>query len=82
MCVCVCVCMYILLKEKRAQSAGAVEYTTASLQGDKTPPTNIMVYGMKQSDAEALVMLNLWGMQSTLHYHRSQALTLARNSST
>ena len=36
------------------------------LQGGKIPPTNeCPAYGTKQSDGEALVILELWGMWST-----------------
>ena len=39
---------------------------TASLQRDKTPPTNMfLLYNIKQYDGEAPVMLELWGILST-----------------
>ena len=46
-----------------AQSAGAVECTTTSQQRGKT--SHQPGYDIKQSNGEALVMLELWGMQST-----------------
>ena len=50
-----------------AQSAGAVEYTDSfSAEGLDSPTANeCPVYDTKQSDGEAPVMLDLWGMQST-----------------
>ena len=49
-----------------AQSAGAVEYTAASLQRGKTPPprNECLGYDTKQSDGEVPAMLELWGMWS------------------
>ena len=38
---------------------------TTSLQRDKTPATKCFGYDTKQSDDEAPVMLELWGMWST-----------------
>ena len=37
------------------------------------PPQRMSRYDSKQSDGEIPVMLELWGMQRTLHCHRSQA---------
>ena len=46
-----------------AQSAGAVEYTTAPLQRSRTPhPNECPRYDTKQSDGEVPAMLELWGM--------------------
>ena len=45
-----------------AQTAGVVEYTDYS----KTPPNECPGYDTKQSDGKVPVMLELWGMQSTL----------------
>ena len=47
-----------------ARSGGAVEYT-ASLQRGKTLLNECPVYDTKQSDGEAPVMLELFGMRST-----------------
>ena len=50
-----------LLLYRIAQSAGAAEYT----ERGKTPPHNeCHGYDTKQSDNEAPVMLDLWGMRS------------------
>ena len=43
-----------------AQLVGAVEY-----RGIRTPPNECPGYDTKQSDGEAIVMLELWGMCST-----------------
>ena len=48
-----------------AQSAGAIEYTDCILAEGKDSPNECPGYGTKQSDGEATVMLELWGMQST-----------------
>ena len=49
-----------------AQSAGAVEYTNCiSAEESDLPPNECPEYDIKQSDAEAPVMLELWGMWST-----------------
>ena len=49
-----------------AQSVGVCNTLTASLQSGKMPPTHKCPgYDTKQSDGEAPVMLELWGMQST-----------------
>ena len=39
---------------------------TASLQTSETPPNECPGYDLKQSDGETSVMLELWGMRSTL----------------
>ena len=44
-----------------AQLAGAVEYTDCTCAPNKCPG-----YNTKQSDDEVPVMLELWGMRSTL----------------
>ena len=51
-----------------AQLAGAVEYINCtSAEGYNPPPPNeCPEYDTKQSDGEVPVMLELWGMQSTL----------------
>ena len=61
--------LYEYTKLDVAQSAGAVEYTDYfSTEGyDECPGFNT-----KQSDSVVTVMLELWGMRSTLHCHRSQ----------
>ena len=49
-----------------AQSAGAVEYTyCTSEEGVRPPPHDCPGYDTKQSNGEAPVMLELWGMRST-----------------
>ena len=50
-----------------AQSARAVEYTDCiSAEGVRPPPTPTSALDMtQQSDGEAPVILELWGMQST-----------------
>ena len=55
-----------------AQSAGAVEYTDCTSAEGKTPPNGCPGYDTKQSDGEVPAVLELWGMRSTLHCHRSQ----------
>ena len=47
------------LNTSSAQSAGAVEYT------DCISAMSVLVYDIKQSDGEAPVMLELWGMLNT-----------------
>ena len=44
---------------------GLQDTPIASLHRDKNPPTSVLDYYTKQSDGEAPVMLELWGMQST-----------------
>ena len=62
-------CNYIYtedLLELTAQSAGAVEYTNCiTAEGVRPPPIEYPGYDNKQSDGEAPVMLELWGIQST-----------------
>ena len=49
-----------------AHLAGAVEYNDCTYAEERLPPPNVCPgYGTKQSDGEAPVMLELWGMQST-----------------
>ena len=49
-----------------AQSAGAVEYTDCtSAEGSDPLPNECPGYDTKQSNGDVLVMLGLWGMQST-----------------
>ena len=47
-----------------AQSAGAVEYTYYISVEEKDFSNKCPGYGIKQSNGEAPVMLELWGMQS------------------
>ena len=47
-----------------AQSAGAAKYTNCISAEGKTPSNKCPEYDTKQSDGEAPVMLELWGMQS------------------
>ena len=56
----------LVLNNPQAQSAGAVEYANCISAESKTPPANKSpAYDIKQSDGEAPVMLEVWGMQST-----------------
>ena len=48
-----------------AQSAGAVEYTDCT-SAEGYPHNKCPGYDTKQSDGEVLVMLELWGICSTL----------------
>ena len=48
-----------------AQSAGAVEYTDCISREESDSPNEYPGNDIKQSDSEAPVMLELWGMQST-----------------
>ena len=48
-----------------AQLTGAVEYTDC-FSAEGYPPNECPGYDTKQSDGEVPVMLDLWGMQSTL----------------
>ena len=50
-----------------AQLAGAVEYSTFLQRGKNPPlpPNDYCGYETKQSDGEASVILELWGMRST-----------------
>ena len=48
-----------------AQSAGAAEYTDCIFTEDADFPNECPEYDTKQSDGEALVMLELGGMWST-----------------
>ena len=58
----------IVIWSYTAQSAGsgAMNTPTAPLQRGKTPSNEYPGYDIKQSDGDALVMLELWEMQSTL----------------
>ena len=53
------------LSSKLCQLAGIVEYNNTSVQRVKTPTNECPRYDIKQSDCEAPVMLELWGMKST-----------------
>ena len=48
-----------------AQSAGAAEYTNCIYVQGQDFPNECPVYDTKQSDGEAPVMLELWGIQCT-----------------
>ena len=48
-----------------AQSTGAAKYTDCISAEEYNSPNECRGYDTKQSDAEASVMLDLWGMQST-----------------
>ena len=48
-----------------SQSAGAVEYTDRISAEWQDSPNECPRYNTKQSDSEAPVMLELWGMRST-----------------
>ena len=58
--------MKLLIQNLLAQSAGAVEYTDCSCAEGQDSPNNRPVYDTKQSDNEIPVMMELWGMRSTL----------------
>ena len=47
---------------------GLLNTPTASLQRGKIPPNEFPVYDTKQSDCEVPVMLEIWGMWSTLSF--------------
>ena len=49
----------------QSQSAGAVEYTDCISAEEYDSPNENPAYDTKQSDGEVLVILQLWGMQST-----------------
>ena len=49
----------------QASSTGAAEYTNCISAGAVRPHNECSVYDTKQSDGEAPIMLELWGMQST-----------------
>ena len=58
--------MHIIYIKNRAQSAGVVEYTNCIAVERLDPtPNECPGYDTKQSDGEALLMLELWGMYST-----------------
>ena len=48
-----------------AQSDGAVEYTDCTSAEGLDTPNECTEYDTKQSDGEAPVMLELWGIRST-----------------
>ena len=54
------------IRKKIAQLAGAVEYTNCYFAQGQDPTNKCPGYDTKQSDGEIPVMLELWGMQSTL----------------
>ena len=47
------------------QSAGTVEYADCISAVGQDSPNECREYDTKRSDGEALLMLDLWGMQST-----------------
>ena len=49
-----------------AQSPGAVEYTNCIAAEGLDSPNECPDYDTKESDGEAPVMLQFWGMQGTL----------------
>ncbi len=53
------------INDKLAQSAGAAEYTVCISEERQDFPNECPGYDTKQSDGEAPVMLELWGMWST-----------------
>ena len=55
-----------LTKHTMAQSAGATKYTDCIFAEALDSHIEYSGYNTKQSDCEAPVMLELWGMQSTL----------------
>ena len=71
----------ILIKMMVAQSAGAVQFPDCSSAGGKTPSRSVL-YVTKQSDGEAPVMLELWGMKSAPFVAITPRFTLARSGST
>ena len=52
------------VKKQLAQSAEAVEYTICFFAEGKPHPRRMSRYDSKQSDDEASVMLELWGMSA------------------
>ena len=48
-----------------AQSCGALESTDSFSAKGQDSPSECLAYDTKQSDGEAPVMLELWGMRST-----------------
>ena len=55
----------LLDNSELAQLAGAVEYTDCISAEGCNFPNEFLGYDIKQSDGEAPVMLELWGMWST-----------------
>ena len=64
-----------------AQSAVAAEYIDCISVEDEDSPNECPDYDTKQSDAEAYVMLELWGMQSSHLLERNKWLLCISNSS-
>ena len=54
------------------QSTGAIEYTVCISAEEYDSSNECPEYDSKQSDDEAPIMLELWGMQSIHHCHCSQ----------
>ena len=65
-----------------AQSAGAAEYTDCIIAEGQDSTNECLRYDTKQSDGEASIMLELWGMQSTLFIAIVPRFTLAQIGST
>ena len=58
--------LWNLTQPNSAQLAGAVDYTDYFFAESLDPaPNKCPDYDIKQSDCEASVMLEVWGMQST-----------------
>ncbi len=57
--------MQLVLARFFPSRVGLLITPTASLQRGKTPPHECLGYDTKQSDSEALVRLELWGIQCT-----------------
>ena len=55
-----------------AKSTGAVEYTDCISADRQDSPNKCREFGTKQSDGEASVMLEFWGVRCTPYWHRSQ----------
>ena len=52
------------------QSVGAVEYIDSSFAEGEDSLNECPGYDTKQADGEVPVMLEVWGMRTTLHCHR------------
>ena len=60
------VCSKVRHEQETAHSTGTVEYTDCFSAEGKTPPQRVSwIYNSKQSDCEASVMVELWGMRNT-----------------
>ena len=59
------------IRVEMAKSDKVAEYTDCISTEGLDSPNECPGYNTKQSDGEAAVMLELRGMQSTLHCHRS-----------